>query len=605
MRLTEFSIAGRPPIFRADASNLSNFVVIAGANGAGKTKLIETMKGILQSPQNQTHLKLILEATSAEEEKAWGQKQLDTRQQADANKLKQHLHQGRRRGKWRSSVIYFESDRRLEQLKPLQWAWEMPDPDEEVIGWNQTFQPMRQRWQDTFHALQRKVEHQKLSIANRAIQLREQGKDQMSLRFGDPLEEFKKVFERLLGPKTLANITGKSREPSYIDGGQQRLFRTLSSGEQQVVNIAFDFLLREPNDCIVFFDEPELHLHPELVQRLLSALQSIGERNQFIVTTHSSEVITASLRNTVVFLKPASRVEDGESQAVVVAPESDEMEVLGQTLGIVSLGKRIVLLEGEDSSADKLLYGAIAPDECSQLVLLPCGGREEITSFAALERMVLSRSVWGIDFFMLCDSDGIELTSRAAKDLQEQGRFRLLPRHHVENYFLDAETWAAAFSQVVLDPSSWMLDPKQIDERLRNLAQEMIPVAVAKAVDREFRKRAGNVSLPVKGADKLGLDGLIAVTKERAAHEAARVSAALAQEQLEVVARRRWTDLEASFQSDHWKTVFPGKLVFRRFARMAKLPSDHMMGLYVNQAKQSGNPMFEELRKIFQSFAQM
>jgi predicted ATP-dependent endonuclease of OLD family len=66
------------------------------------------------------------------------------------------------------------------------------------------------------------------------------------------------------------------------------------------VNIVFDFLLRNPSDCIVFFDEPELHLHPELSYKLLQTLSSIGKNNQFVFCTHSPEIITASIENSVV-----------------------------------------------------------------------------------------------------------------------------------------------------------------------------------------------------------------------------------------------------------------------------------------------------------------
>lgn len=42
------------------------------------------------------------------------------------------------------------------------------------------------------------------------------------------------------------------------------------------MNVVFDFLLRNPSDCIVLFDEPELHLHPELSYKLLQTLRTAG-----------------------------------------------------------------------------------------------------------------------------------------------------------------------------------------------------------------------------------------------------------------------------------------------------------------------------------------
>jgi predicted ATP-binding protein involved in virulence len=129
----------------------------------------------------------------------------------------------------------------------------------------------------------------------------------------------------------------------------------LSSGEREVVNIVFDFLLRTPTDCVVIFDEPELHLHPELSYRLLQTLRRIGERNQFIFCTHSSEIITASLEDTVVFIAPPK--DDSFNQALIVK-EDDEthqaLKLLRQSIGIISLGKKLVLVEGEQGSLDRV-----------------------------------------------------------------------------------------------------------------------------------------------------------------------------------------------------------------------------------------------------------
>jgi hypothetical protein len=224
---------------------------------------------------------------------------------------------------------------------------------------------MRDRFQDTVHSMFRLVERQKQSIATRAIQLKREGHGTMQLGFSDPMEEFKRVFEMLLGPKKLSDPQARLQRLEYTQDGQTFDFDSLSSGEREVVNIAFDFQLRQPRDCIVFFDEPELHLHPELSYKLLRTLRSIGEGNQFILSTHSPDIISASLDQSVVFVAPPKEGPDGtfENQAILVT-ESDEtnqaLRLLGQSIGIVALGKRIVLIEGGESSIDKQTYGSIS-----------------------------------------------------------------------------------------------------------------------------------------------------------------------------------------------------------------------------------------------------
>ena len=97
----------------------------------------------------------------------------------------------------------------------------------------------------------------------------------------------------------------------------------------------FDFLLRNPSDCIVIFDEPELHLHPELSYKLLQTLRTVGENNQFIFCTHSADIITASLDQSVIFMAPPLTTE--QNQAIVVREDDkthEALKLLGQSIGI-------------------------------------------------------------------------------------------------------------------------------------------------------------------------------------------------------------------------------------------------------------------------------
>ncbi len=191
------------------------------------------------------------------------------------------------------------------------------------------------------------------------------------------------------------------------------------------MNIVFDFLLRKPADCIVIFDEPELHLHPELSYKLLQTLRGIGSNNQFIFCTHSPDIITASLDSSVIFIAPPK---DADSNQAIVVREEDEthqaLKLLGQSIGIISLGKKIVLVEGSNASLDKQTYGTILKNRFPNLVLVPGGGKGLLTSFAFLHKEVLERTIWGVEFFMLCDRDAVP-PSKSGQDLEAAGKGRL------------------------------------------------------------------------------------------------------------------------------------------------------------------------------------
>ena len=105
----------------------------------------------------------------------------------------------------------------------------------------------------------RLVESQRREVADKAFELRASGSPTMDLNFPDLLRPFKDAFWQLLGPKEFTEVS-VNQVIFYTYQGQRLAFDTLSSGEREVVNIVFDFLLRGPKHCIIVFDEPELHL---------------------------------------------------------------------------------------------------------------------------------------------------------------------------------------------------------------------------------------------------------------------------------------------------------------------------------------------------------
>src|SRR6267154_55060 len=140
MRLSTVSVQDAMPVRRFEVADLADTVVIAGPNGVGKTRLIDAVVNALRSPgAGGPVVQAGVVATNQDERDAWGKTELDLTNPEDAQRLTQMLQVGRRRRKWTSSLINFESDRSIQQLQPLQWAWDMPDPDEESVGWDLTY----------------------------------------------------------------------------------------------------------------------------------------------------------------------------------------------------------------------------------------------------------------------------------------------------------------------------------------------------------------------------------------------------------------------------------------------------------------------------------
>lgn len=604
MRLRSIEVKNHPPVLNFAVDYLSDVIVLAGPNGVGKTRLIEALNQKFQNPTGFGNVALQVEATCKTEHRDWGKSILNTAHPQDSQRLSATLQKARRRTNWQSSVLQFESDRSIQKIAPFSFSWDINDPWTEDIGWNLGFSRLRERFQDTQHSLFRKVQSQEKEIAKRAKELLRSGSESMPLDFPDPLQPFKNAFRQLLAPKTLLDPDPRDQQLFYEYLGQRFPISCLSSGEREVINIVFDFILRNPSDCIVIFDEPELHLHPELSYKLIQTLRSSGSNNQFFLCTHSPDIITSSLDHSVVFLSPARSTNHNQAICVHEDDETNQaLRLLGQSIGIVSLGKRIVLVEGNQASLDKQVYGSILRDRFPSLVLVPTGGKDIIRSFALVVDHVLDRTIWGVDFFMLCDRDAAADTEVIEVEARTQKRLRFLPRYHLENYFLDAEVLASCFE--MLEPEeSWLRDKTAIENRLKKLAEASLSYAAALIVSNAVRRECGNISVMPSGCTNLSEDQLVSLLTKSSATEQSRVQASLNSNAIEDLTRKTVTRLQASLADGSWKVLFPGRPIFNQFAGAAKLEPGRLRLAYLNAAAKEGYRIFSDIIEIFTRFTE-
>lgn len=605
MRIVDINIKQKPPIENFEVSDLSSIVVLAGPNGIGKTRLMQQIINLFQNPRSDTSLSVRIDATSQDEIDKWGKNSLSTLDSTDSNILQQHLQKSRRRGKWMSSIVNFDSSRTFGTIQPFQWSWDFRDPFEEKIGWNVLFSPLQSRYQDTIHALYRKIGYYRTEISARYDKLRKAGEKTMPIDPTDPLKKLKDVFSSLLSPKELADIPLNNPKLQYMEEeGQLLPIDSLSSGEREVFSTVLDLLLHEPSDCIIFFDEPEMHLHPELSFRLLRTLKNVGERNQFIFCTHSPDIITESLDYSVVFMKPR---EGDENQAVCVRKDEEKataLKLLGQNLGVIALGRKIVLIEGIESSLDKQTYGEIIGTLFPQYVLVPAGGRQTILSFSQIIDDVLSKSLWGIDFCMISDHDS-NLPEDVMADfvLKSSKRLAFLPRYHLENYFLDENIIAKMFEKMVPE-DNWLRSPEQINEKLKQIARESVPYAIQLGLASSLRSKVGLIDFSVKGTEGLSLEEYLSRLEGPILKEQKRVNSALDIGDVKDFVGKKWnllTDL-LDKDNDNWKKIILGRVICHKFSSLAKIDRGRFKTMYINQAKEEDLAPFGDIINIFKNF---
>ena len=616
MRLNSINVIDVVPIKKFEVNGLSDVVVLAGPNGVGKTRLLNGIINHFRQSGHQGQISCKIEATSETEENAWGKQVLHTEIPEDRTHLTTTLQKVRTRSNWESTVLSFESNRAFERVEPLAFDWNYADPFTEAMAWDFLMRGMRDRFKDVTHAMFRKIRSRREQMARSAEQQFNAAKNGAQKLaniatisekdFPDPLSPFKSAFQQLLAPKRLIDPEIQQQQLMYEFEGQELPLSELSSGEREVVNITFDFILRNPKDSIIIFDEPELHLHPELSYKLIQTLRNIGPTNQFIFCTHSSDIITASLESSVIFISPPT--ENGNNQAIPVREDdktNQALHRLGQSVGIISLGRRIVLIEGSHTSLDKQAYGAILQDQFPNLVLAPSGGKSVVRAFSSLVESVLKKVIWGVDFFMVCDGDTIPIN--ADRELLEEKsgqRLRILPRYHLENFFLDENVIAKIFKD--LEPvGSWLRDPPKIRDVLRQIATDMVTYTVALSVSGACREEFGNLDTMPKGCDKKNLDELKAAFVELQNGEKERLASILDESAVsgQITALNERLTRSIMDDTDEWKSLIPGKQIVSRFAAQTKLDVARFKQSYLTQARKMDMNPFEDVISIFSDFS--
>ncbi len=280
------------------------------------------------------------------------------------------------------------------------------------------------------------------------------------------------------------------------------------------------------------------------------------------------------------------------------------LQTLGQSIGVISLGKKIVLIEGEEASLDKLTYGAILRSRFPEFVLVPAGGKDAIRSFADVREHILNRTIWGVGFYLLCDRDAANLLGTKSVQQAQSSRIKLLPRYHLENYFLDCEILARCFQDMEA-PGHWLRDVPAIKAKVREIAKSVIPYAVALNVAATMREKVSNVSVMPKGASEAKTaDELADLMTTKLKAEKERVEGGLDETLLRSLVEQEFSRLQESIaiDSEVWRRDLPGRVILHKFASAAGIQPGRLKQLYL--VNSDTDTTFADIIGIFEEFRQ-
>ena len=443
MQIESLNIRDYSPIKNLEIKEMGSMVIIAGANGSGKTRLKDAIVATLQG---NGLMGLTIKATREEEKNDFGGgiERLIVKQGEPNDTLINYMVRRRfGRGNYVGSLLQIDSQRHIQpfQIDPLK---KLPqDPDDTEMPSNFYFSNFINRWQDFMKYIHEKVashDRQLAKAVKEGAQTSVSAKEIYDKHL-PPLDKYKDIFAKIVPGKKLMDINVDSpREFQYIDSnGRQLSFSSLSSGEQEVVKILFDFGRRNIGHSVILFDEPELHLHPTLTFRMIEELKSMGDStNQFIFFTHSADLISTYYSTGDVYFIGADQSSPNQAHRLSQLNQShDELvRLMANNLGLFAAGKKLIFIEGEDSSLDKLTYHRIAQEAFPEARVVPAGSVSNISSLNLLAQQIRN-AIYGIDFYMIRDRDG--LSDSDVLEIESSTRVRCLKRRHLENYFLDPD----------------------------------------------------------------------------------------------------------------------------------------------------------------------
>lgn len=566
MKIESMALSDYKPIKNLAITDMGATVVIAGANGSGKTRL---KQAIVQTLQGSPVMDMTIVATRAEEkeERYFNGSRIEIKRGVQNQVLTNYINsRSYGAGRYVGSLVQIDSSRSVQSISYSQVNWLAGDPDDSDSPSNFYFNPFSNRWQDFVNYI-----HQK--SAARDKKLAETMKENPALlgsdilnKHPDPFQKYKEIFSSILPGKTLLDINPAS--PGVFrftdESGQQLPFGSLSSGEQEVIKVLFDVARKDIRHSVIIVDEPELHLHPTLTFKLIETLKTIGDHtNQFIFLTHSPDLISTYYSTGDVYF--IDQKDNGINQAHRLSDLDHEHKevasLIGQNLGMFAVGKKLVFVEGEKSSIDRLTYQKIALTIDPEIRVLPAGSVLNILALNNIEEQI-RKSIFGIDLYMIRDRDG--LSDDQVTVLERNGRIKCLKRRHVENYFLDDEVLFIVANRLYLIEGNTSLTREYIAESIKKIAEESVGFNVYKntkehlAINHFLRSPAVK-SLETKSLEQIKAEIVTSITANRDA-----LVDEIDNNKVQDWVNNEEVKLKAKLANGEWLNDFQGKYIFSR-----------------------------------------
>ena len=133
-------------------------------------------------------------------------------------------------------------------------------------------------------------------------------------------KEINEIFEILDLDIKISGISKNAKSiPIFTNSSGDKFdINELSSGEKQLFLRTLAIRMLNPENSIILIDEPELSLHPKWQQRIVDVYRKIGKNNQIIIATHSPHILGSARKENIMLL-------DKDDEGKIVVRTGDEL----------------------------------------------------------------------------------------------------------------------------------------------------------------------------------------------------------------------------------------------------------------------------------------
>ncbi|MEG0836209.1 MAG: AAA family ATPase [Anaerovoracaceae bacterium] len=191
------------------------------------------------------------------------------------------------------------------------------------------------------------------------------------------VEQATKIWNELL-PQRFLDLGGNGVHVKF--GETLYHGKEMSDGERVMLYMICQVLVLKSNSVLII-DEPELHIHKAIVNKLWDKLEECRQDCVFMYITHDLSFALSRNIDDVLWLKSF----DGTNWDYDFLKVNDYSDIPSELLyEILGTRQKVLFVEGERNSYDHFLYQEFFRDKGYHVV--PCGGCQDVVKFVKSKR---------------------------------------------------------------------------------------------------------------------------------------------------------------------------------------------------------------------------